>query len=315
MEFPVTSQISCVSNLNENYDFFQLLQLLEQHCLEHGKKLEQEVFLSPAEPVSFPSAAVRETYIAPDEKISLRLNFMGLYGVDSALPHYFIAQTLADSETAQAIKHFLNIINQRVYFLLYLVWRKYNLTIANSHQKYLHYLIALSGNRLQISDQKEFSNVSLLTGKTRSAIVLEQLLQSYLQKFKVQVQEFVPEWIKVTNSDALGSNNFSLGQHILLGERVLDVGGCIDIIIGPMFITEAKSLFSYQVKEHPIISLIKRYLAPLVEFRLILLLTAEASSDLRLGDEKITLTWDVRLGAALPEPFPLTIYSSKLAQI
>ena len=211
------NQISCVSNINENYDFFQLLQLLEQHCLEHGKKLEQEVRLLPAEPISFPVAAVRETYVAPDAQISLHLNFMSLYGVDSALPHYFIAQTLSDSETAQAIKHFLNIINQRVYFLLYQAWQKYNLTIAASHEKYLHHLIALSGNRLQISDQKEFSNISLLTGKTRSAIVLEQLLQSYLQKFKVQIQEFVPEWIKVTNSDALGNNNFSLGKHILLG--------------------------------------------------------------------------------------------------
>ena len=86
------------------------MHLLEQHGLPPPK-------LIPAKSLSFPASDIKKCSKDEHNNIIMELNFMGLYGVDSPLPHYF--SEYVHKSHNNCLADFLNIFNNRIYHLFY----------------------------------------------------------------------------------------------------------------------------------------------------------------------------------------------------
>jgi type VI secretion system protein ImpH len=175
-------------------------------------------------------------------------------------------------------------------------------------------LIALSGNSLCLTDRQEFSYANMFGATMRNSANLKHMLQIYLKKIAISLHEFVPQWVEVDDVFYIGDNNLSLGQNTLLGERVLDVNGRIDIEIGPMLIEDATALLPKQEQGKRLIHLLQRYIGNLLEFRVVFLLVPGQQICKVLGHDLFVLAWGAWLGKPLTQPYMQPIYSSKLAQ-
>ena len=87
------------------YDYFQIVRMLETvwgpyHA--HKNPLDAKVNFRPAKEINFPAADVRRARQTDNGKLSVELNFMGLYGVDAAVPQYIITTALHEDEASQS---------------------------------------------------------------------------------------------------------------------------------------------------------------------------------------------------------------------
>src|SRR4030095_8130626 len=102
--------------------------------------------IRPHDGLSFPAADVHSLEVSVDERdVRLLVTFLGLYGVDSALPAYF--GTAAGEEESRALRAFLDIFGHRLYVLLYESWKKYRVALGEDGGRGAHYqrLLCLAG--------------------------------------------------------------------------------------------------------------------------------------------------------------------------
>ena len=71
--------------------------------------------------LQFPSADYRYISIDGDEDYKLEFNFMGLLGVDSALPSFFNDFLCTHPDEQQRIKDFIGLFSHHIYMLCYQV--------------------------------------------------------------------------------------------------------------------------------------------------------------------------------------------------
>ncbi len=299
------------------YPFQQVLHLLEKHCLGAAgidADHEHQVRLLPAAEMSFPSADIKRARLNTRGNITMELSFMGLYGVDSPLPSYFSALTLQDNAIAQCMRQFLAILNHRIYVLYYLAWKKYQAHIhyneADNHYK--HYLKAIAGNKVLITEQEEYTYAGLLGSRSQNAAALADIVQHFLGGISVIIKPFQPQWITLARNNHLSNKplkELKLGDNILIGTRVLDVNYKILIQIGPMPSTKALELLPHTDTAKRLVSLIRRYLKPTMQFDLLLLIDYRQASVLQLGQENMCLGWSTYLGQPTKKLQQVTISS------
>jgi len=271
------------------YNFLQLMRLLEKCWLtDHlsSNLLNKYIQLNSAAEISFPANDIKKCTINEQNKLQLQLTFMGLCGVDSPLPHYFL------EHNNNCIYNFLNIFNNRLYILFYLAWKKYHPFVQLNDSPYLQYLKFLSGNLLTEQDSQEFAVAGLLGTRVHSSIGLVGLLREYAEC--IQVTQFVPYWTNLDKILQIGDAIY-LGDNSLLGDQIVTRTRKIAIQIGPLDSEEALQLFPGQIKNQRLRCLIARYLCPGILFDLILIITPTITDCLKLGNN-IQLGWISWLG-------------------
>ncbi len=160
------------------FDFFQAVYLLERLYQDaarpgEGAPLEEEAIrFQSSQRRSFPSTDVLRIEKRSSEKTrgitkrpeiaQMVLTFMGLYGVDSPLPDYFsemigsLGDDKEDKEESydetengiQALRHFLDIFDHRIYSLYYRSWKKYRYHLqfgAGGEDDFSQYMLSLAG--------------------------------------------------------------------------------------------------------------------------------------------------------------------------
>lgn len=203
-----------------------------------------------------------------DAPLRFEATFMGLYGVSSPLPSYFIDPiTLRKVEYFQ-LKKFLDIFGHRIYSLFYRAWKKYRHPLQfldGGADDFTQRLVGLTGQwpatassrrpRLPPPGQTaEFRAANPVTGfagmvpadlrriayarflgsRVRSAKGLEQLLRGYFGFTRVKVFEFVKQRVPIPVPAVLGSPTATLGPTLRIGETMEDRMGRFEIEIGPL---------------------------------------------------------------------------------
>ncbi len=267
-----------------NVQRYQFVELLRQ--LENNGELAQWKLL-PDPKLSFPAADIRQAH-----DFVLRLAFMGLYGVDSPLPHYFLHEAVRQEDSALCLQAFLDIFNHRLYTLFYLAWKKSQPVISLEQHKndYLRHLMALSGNALTLDDQHAFALAGLFGNKTPNALALQGMIQHFLFGLPVKINQFIPRWLKISSLSILG-NSMALGIDTLMGEQVVDLSSQIRIDIGPMDFADVLTLLPGEPKACALQNLIERYLDISVRFSLRFIVRAPANKIFALGKDAIQLGW------------------------
>jgi type VI secretion system protein ImpH len=241
------------------FEFFQAVRLLQRlqpdrRPVGHNHAPEDEVVrFRSRHSLAFPPSDIHEITPADegdgDQRETMWVNFMGLAGVQGALPRE-VASLLADpllkAQTAAA-REFLDIFSHRLVSLFYRAWEKYRFPIAyesgrrDAFSDYLYSLIGLGTpglrGRLRIDDQILLFYAGLLAQRPRSAVALEGILCDYFD-VPVEVVQFQGQWFEL-NPDALstlgadGQNN-QLGVTAVLWERVWDPQARFRINFGPL---------------------------------------------------------------------------------
>lgn len=282
------------------YQFQQAMYLLENHS---------QLTLVAANRVSFPGSDISSARINKQQQVELSLNFMGLYGVDAALPHYFIDLCLRDDESSECLRHFLNSVSHHLWFLLYRAWKKYHpyVEVQQAHSRYLHYLQCLSGGVLNTQDTQEYALTGLLGSKFNGASGLISCVQNLLNKTQVTLKQFQSHWKHRMNLEQLGRDHLILGDNIALGHKLLSVQQRISIEIGPVSLKFAMTLWPNQLRAKRLNNLIRRYLPPHIKHNLIIKVRPETKRQLQLGEGDNFLGWSTWLGMPLKQSYALQI--------
>lgn len=188
------------------------------------------------------------------------VTFMGLYGVSSPLPAYFVDPITLRKVEYFELKKFLDIFSHRMYSLFYRSWKKYRHFAQfrpDGPDDYTLRLLALTGQwprrgkavpgqapqagakpavRGEVPgfDLRRIPFARFLGNRVRSAKGLQQLLRGYFGFPKVRIIQFAPAWVEIPVLTRLGSAATVLGSSARLGERMEDMVSRFIVEIGPL---------------------------------------------------------------------------------
>lgn len=251
------------------YSFFRATQILYKSAGINEERLDQ---LAPCdEPVrfkvnsslGFPSSDLshlQKSSTADYKKAyeyELEVNFLGLHGVDSPLPSYFmeeVAQLLPEDAVQ---KYFLDFFNHRLLSILYRVWRKYRYYIrfqANAEDDFSQHIFALFG--MYAPEMRTINNEStdadtegsikwnqllaysgLLASRNRSPQVICGVLSHTFDfnrdGIEISIDSFVLRKVVIPAHQRwrLGENNSSAAVNAVVGSKVADRSGKFRIVI------------------------------------------------------------------------------------
>lgn len=189
-----------LSNFNFRLGFI-LKKILRKHISElydHSK-----ILIKPAASLSFPASDSLQVEKHLDQ-ITIIVNFLGLYGVDSPLPQYFNYEAL--KEDAASLRSFLDIFNHRFYVLYLLA--QYDPESLTKFQSSCDFLKNKYNNNKQ----------SLLD-------TLEKALSPLHYSYK-----FLSGFITIANIPPLGSS-LILNKNSLVGSRIYKARVSLQITI------------------------------------------------------------------------------------
>ena len=278
-----------------SYSFHQVMRILDQK--NHLSKTR----LHSNESLSFPGADIQSIHSDAQGNILLLVNFMGLIGVDSPLPHYFMELALQDNEAGKRVRSLLNLFSESILLLLYKAWKQYHPFAQLEHESatYLMQLRALSGNKLVASDTQEYALAGLLGTKFRGTSGLGSGLKLLFGTPEVSIKTFQPHWVH-TNALLLNRDNIVLADNSFLGENILDLQRRIEIVVSGVSFE--------QLKSKNIHGFIKRYLKPTQFYSLRLKMFIPTNRRTILGhDKRCYLGFSTCLGRPLSTQYELTL--------
>ncbi len=229
-----------------DFNFYWATLVMESHVKDGFPEVEdpfaRHIKFVPDNSLAFPASDILKIY-RMESGYRMVLSFMGLYGVSSPLPSYFIDGITFNKEHARPLKGLLEIFSHRIYTLYYKAWKKNQSMFA-----------ALLGNEDKItSGFKLLSSQSIASVKStskkncleavaggrlfgaavRSAENLAHLLEQVFQLPKVEVQQWRGQWIQNPAPSVL-DGTVALGKGCFLGKYCFDVLGFFKVKIGPM---------------------------------------------------------------------------------
>ncbi|HHH2819439.1 TPA: type VI secretion system baseplate subunit TssG, partial [Enterobacter hormaechei subsp. hoffmannii] len=137
-------------------NFYRFCQLLEQSQPEmpvpgsDWRVRQEPVRFRPHPGMGFPAGEIRgmEDPEHPHLPPSVRVTFMGLYGVESPLPTHYTDDIAQRREGHDATQDFLDIFSHRLITQYYRIWRKYSYPAtfqAGGADNTSQYLLGLAG--------------------------------------------------------------------------------------------------------------------------------------------------------------------------
>lgn len=246
--------------------FMQLCQLLELSAPERAgfgtrdTPAHEPVRFRPRPRMGFPAAemAAVEFDDASDSfgqgaPPTVRTTFMGLYGVDAAMPSHLLDDIVLREEGHEAVEAFLDQFNHRIVTLLYRVWKKYRYPVGfrpGGTDVHSRRLLALAGfgwgdkpARAGLPDSRVLALLGLLTQRTRTAEGLTGVVALAAPGTEVRVDEFYPTFKRAGTPQPLSSHHCKppkgeggrrgLGGGYVLGTRLAYRSRAVRVTLRP----------------------------------------------------------------------------------
>ena len=324
------------------FNFFQAVYLLDKlHQSsaspgEEGPLSEELIRFRASSKLSFPPVDVYsierkdgkpiQDITGRPEIVRIVLSFMGLYGVHSPLPSYFsevIALVddrddehepdyVAGDMGIRALRRFLDIFDHRMYSLFYRAWKKYRYHLQfrerarDSMSQCMLSLLGLGTPALQDLVGVEASRLIAYTGiigqKVHCAAGLRGLLSDYFGGIGVDITEFIPRWVVISEQyrPRLGLDHSGtkarLGETVTIGERIRDLSGKFRIALGPLNLERFRRFLPGGTDSQELCDLVRFYAPDQLSFDIRLILRKEEVPPLRLGAGLAQLGWTSWLG-------------------
>ncbi|MDV2467773.1 type VI secretion system baseplate subunit TssG [Acinetobacter chinensis] len=229
----------------EAFGFIQLIRLFRHSVPELKVRhwSDHFHFISSLN-LNFPGTEV-ESLVTEDDKWRMTSLMIGLTGIQGVLPYTYTSKIRqASRKQRQEVQAFLGLFNHTLTAQYVDATLIHNLPVRyelDEENHFLNILHALNGYTGQYHHQQhlddyfaEFSG--LMQGQQNSVHALSTILNSIF-KLPVQIKEWIEEKIKLKqeHQTVLGdARHFQLGQNTFCGEYIHQMGGKIEIQMGPM---------------------------------------------------------------------------------
>ncbi|RQR66288.1 type VI secretion system baseplate subunit TssG [Burkholderia sp. Bp9125] len=253
-------------------NFMQLCRLLEvrvadlpvfgaQDTLGH-----EPVRFRPRPRMGFPAGEVASVEFDdewPGAPPTVRTTFMGLYGVDAAMPSHTIDEIAQREEGHEVVEAFLDQFNHRFITLLYRAWKKYRYPESfrpggvDAHSRSL---LSLAGfgwgdkpKRAGLPDSRMLALLGLLIQRTRTPEGLAGVVALAIPRVGVRVDEFWPVVTSTGRPQPLTSvgggavvsergKRKGLGGGYVLGKRMAYRNRAVRVTLRPVDARQAQDL-------------------------------------------------------------------------
>jgi len=297
-----------------DFEFFQLLHLIERIDRTSvplggaGPARAEGVRLRPVVSLGFPVSdvdAVEWREYPERGRLVVTTTFLGLYGSDSPLATHFTEALLLEREDDERVRDFLDIFHHRLLSLLFRVWVKYRYyavfrsdgsdNISLVVRGLLGLGTAALDEFLRIHPVRLFRYAGLFSQRPRSAAGLIGLLRDYFEGVDFDVQQCVGRWLRIQPGDrnACGLSKCTLGQDLLLGERIFDRSGKFRVKVGPVGLERYLEFLPPGRAAGELRSLVEFYCGDPLEFDIQVTLRGEEVPDTPLGERGLLgrLSW------------------------
>ncbi len=286
------------------YSFFQVMRLLRLLVRTEGEKTEEPdlrgeeaIRVRPHLSLDFPASDVAKVEESDHEPPSFLVTttFLGLYGSSSPLPTFYTEDLIDEaSEDLSVSRDFINVLNHRLYILLFYGWLKYRQflqVVEERNPKDLEKLFSFLGlGEKELRDDfpesySLFRYLGLFTQFPRSSLGLETLLQDALRGTPIKVVPCVKRRVSIPPDQRfyLGSSGNILGEHSFLGEEMEDRMGKFALQVGPLKSEPFHSLLPENLHHQTLASLTKFYVMDPLEYDIELVLAEREAKKACLG--------------------------------
>ncbi|SAK99501.1 type VI secretion system baseplate subunit TssG [Caballeronia ptereochthonis] len=196
-------------------NFMQLCRLLEGCVPAHpgfgtrDTPQHEPVRFRPRPRIGFPAGEIASVEFddgsdtfGPAAPPTVRTTFMGLYGVDAAMPPHMIDEIVLREEGHEVVEAFLDQFNHRFVTLLYRAWKKYRYPESfrpGGSDAHSRNLLCLAGfgcgdkpQRAGLPDSRMLALLGLLIQRTRTPEGLAGVIALAVPGAGVRVDEFFP---------------------------------------------------------------------------------------------------------------------------
>lgn len=293
--------------LQENgrdFSFYQILRLLfsitqKKHSGTNLPVNAHWVKLIPNLSLAFPGTDIQSVEKNPDsDQFTVLINFLGLYGTCAPLPTFYSEDIIDDASRGDnTFKTFIDVINHRLYELLFAGWSKYRTMQRVMEDQNpvdedrLFSLIGMAFPQLRQycgNPYELLRYTGLFSMGARSASGLETILTDAFEGIPVHIEQGVQRWgnIPEDQQTSLG-NNGSMGVDLLLGSQCQTCIGTFKIEIGPVPGDVYRRFFPGEQYHKKLASLTQLYVCEPFAYTLeIILDRADTPSPACLGQEK-----------------------------
>ncbi len=297
-----------------SFSFFQIFRLLR--VISQEKPGERDIFrelfnridIKPKLSLAFPASdveSVKEIERDDEKRFQVIANLLGLYGSSSPLPTFYTEDLIEEeSEDESVSRDFFDIINQRIFELLFECWLKYRqfLQIFEANNlSYMDRLFCLMGMG-EPSLRKGIENphsllryAGLFTQQPHSAVGLKTILKDSFPGIEIDIRSCIEKTTEIPEDQRLrvGVSSCSLGIDSYIGRELVDRMGKFRIQIGPMSIEEFKGFYPGSYNYERLTFLTGLYFVEPLEYDLELILKEGEAQTVCLGDpSRATLGFD-----------------------
>jgi len=239
------------------FSFIQVIRLLRlfagpsKESVDSGFQGTEHIRIRPKLSLAFPPADVdRVEQVEQREgegpRYLVTATLLGLYGSASPLPTFYTEDLIDEaSEDESVAREFLDIINHRLFLLLFQSWTKYRQfikVVEENNPQYLERLFSLLGLgekalRDDVPDAYGLIRyVGLFTQFPRSAGGLKALLQDAFGNIPIKVVPCVVRKAKIPEDQQLflGKSGGVLGSDSFIGTEIEDRMGKFRLQVGPL---------------------------------------------------------------------------------
>lgn len=322
-----TSFTSLISELEQHapeYNVFQAFYLAERtskqfHPNRNDAHFEQTgLKFRPYEKYTYPPTDIR-SFQLENHTMKFVLNFMGLYGVNAPLPRCYHEQ-VAEQQAVHGpgevpLQNFLEIFNNRFYWLYYQAWKKYRHYLAlnsqdqNRHSERILSFIGLGFDKstekpAPVSKYRLMRISSILSCRVKNKTGLRLALQEFFPKYTFHIKEFIPKMVKLSGLPSLGSNEknpVQLGQNSVLGRSILDYQSKIAIEVGPMDFEDYLKFLPNGYRANLMKEVIDLYINEGLEYDLEFLIQTEHMDNVPWKNDQLRLGQSLWLGKPTAE--------------
>jgi type VI secretion system protein ImpH len=229
-------------------------------------------------------------------RYKITANFLSLYGSSSPLPIWYTEELLDEEADGESVsKDFIDIVNQRLFALLFQCWTKYRLHLQvveakdTDHMERLFCLLGLGSKpfRKDIPNSYRLLRyIGLFTQIPRSTLGLKTLLSDALNGINVTVIPCIERKAKIPDDQKMlvGSSVHRLGKNAIIGEEIVDRMGKFRIQIGPLNKKQFQQFFPESDMYKDVTFLTDMYVLEPFEYDLEVILAKDEAQTACLGD-------------------------------
>ncbi len=316
------------------YNIWQAVRIADSYVKKLYPKRDESIFeqtgirFRPNENYEYPPTDIKSITLGNDE-INFVVSFLGLYGINSPMPRCYVEQVDFQQRILGSgqvpLQNFLDIFNNRFYWLYYQSWKKYRFYLhlnSKENNKIIQRINSFSGRGFfgknkneELSDYTLLKFSGLFSQRVRNKSGLKVLLDYLFPQFQNKINEFVPNWLELTDVPALGSKDNTLGETSFIGNHTLDYTSKIGINLGPMSYKEYLDFLPGQKNSKKLIELLDIYLNDGLEYDFSFNIISDTIADISWEDERLRLGSTIWLGKPHSEFISVYMRYEQLIQI